>query len=159
MNTILYLTDNSLDERIAALCRHVLVREADGLPVVSVSQRPVDLGHNICVGEIGRSWMSLYRQLLAGLEVIQTETVVIAEHDCLYTHEHLSWTPPDPGVFWYNENHWLVNWHGNHPEMEGMYSYWPKRTALSQLVCSPQLLEASTKEVMNLFFWKILNKQ
>jgi hypothetical protein len=31
-----------------------------------------------------------------------------------------------------------------------MYSYWPKRTALSQLVCSRDLLRSSTHEVMDL---------
>lgn len=150
-NTIIMLTDNSLDERLAAFCRRILVREAGDLPIVSVSQRPIDLGRNVCVGEIGRSWLSLYRQMLAGLEATETEGVVIAEHDCLYTHEHLSYQPADPGIFWYNANHWLVQGPGsNHPEMFGMYSYWPKRTALSQLVCTKALLLESTREVLGL---------
>lgn len=150
MNTILYLTDNSLEEELASKCRDILKREAGNISIVSVSQKPIDLGKNICVGEIGRSWMSLYTQLLAGLNEIKTENIVIAEHDCLYTHEHLNYTPTNPDIFWYNINHWLVQWHGNHPEMEGMYSYWPKRTALSQLVCAKTLLQESTEEVMNL---------
>lgn len=148
--TVLFLTDNSLDEQIAALCQRILLREAGNLPIVSVSQKPLDLGHNVCVGEIGRSWMSLYRQILAGLDVIKTENIVIAEHDCLYTHEHLSYEPPDPGAFHYNRNHWLVQWGGNHPELNGMYSWWPNRPALSQLVCRADLLRESTQAVMRL---------
>ena len=124
-NTILYLTDNTLDPEIASACRVVLKREARDIPIVSVSQKPIDLGKNICVGEIGRNWISLYKQILAGLEAIETEFVVIAEHDCMYSHEHLSWTPPKDDRFYYNHNHWLVQWGGNHPEMNGMYSYWP----------------------------------
>jgi hypothetical protein len=150
MNTILYVTDNTLEDAISLPCRERLVHEAQDIPIVSVSQNPIDLGHNVCVGEIGRSWLSLYKQMLAGLEVIDTDNVVIAEHDCLYTHEHLSYQINAKSIFWYNENHWLVQWHGNHPEMEGMYSYWPKRTALSQLVCSRDLLLESTREILGL---------
>ncbi len=121
MNTIIYLTDNSLDEQIAALCKRVLLREAGDLPIVSASQKPIDLGRNVCVGEIGRSWMSLYRQILAGLEAVETVSIVIAEHDCLYTHEHLSYQIPDPDAFHYNRNHWLVQWGGNHPELTACF--------------------------------------
>lgn len=148
--TIIYLTDGSLDEALATRVREILVREAGAIPIVSVSQRPVDLGRNVCLGEIGRSWMSLYSQILAGIDACDTPYIGIAEHDCLYSHEHLAWTPPSDGVFFYNFNCWLVQWGGNHPELDGMYSYWPKRYALSQLVCRKELLKQSTEEVMNL---------
>lgn len=150
MNTILYLTDNSLSEPIMSLCQRLLVREAGDLPIVSVSQKPINLGTNICVGEIGRSWYSLYQQLLAGLEVIETDWVVLAEHDCLYTREYLTYRPDDPSLFHYNSNCWLVQWGGGHPELNGMYSYWPSRVAFSQLVCKRDLLQQSTHEVINL---------
>jgi hypothetical protein len=150
VNSILYLTDNSVSAEIGDLCKRILQREAGDIPIVSVSQRPIDFGRNVCVGEIGRSWMSLYRQILAGLDAIDTENVVIAEHDVLYTAEHLNWKPPHENAFFYNFSHWLVEWHGNHPEIDGMYSYWPKRTALSQLICTVSLLRQSTEEVMRL---------
>jgi hypothetical protein len=153
MKTILYLTDNTLDPAIADVCQKILVREAKGMPIVSVSQKPIDFGPNVCVGEIGRSWLSLYKQIIAGLEAVKTEFIGIAEHDCLYTSEHLSWTPTDSGVFYYNTNCWLVQWGGNHPELNGMYSFWhvfPPRIALSQLVCSKDILLRSTQEVLEL---------
>jgi hypothetical protein len=150
MNTLLCLTDNTLDPRIAALCQRVLLREANGLPIVSVSQKPVDLGHNVCVGQIGRSWLSFYRQIIAGLDVVETDTVVFCEHDCLYTSEHLTWQPPSLDTFWYNSNCWLVQWGGHHPELIGMYSYWPHRAAFSQLVCGTKALRQSTEEVLGL---------
>lgn len=147
MNTIIYLTDNSLDEQLANRCRELLIREAKDIPIVSVSQKPIDLGLNVCVGEIGRSWFSLYKQLMTGLEHAQTEYVAIAEHDCIYSHEHLSWTPPTKDKFYYNYNHYLQEWGGNHPELKGLYSRWSRdRNALSQLVCSRELLLNHTKE-------------
>jgi hypothetical protein len=81
-----------------------------------------------------------------GLNIANTENVVIAEHDCMYTHEHLSWCPPKQDIFYYNHNCWLVQWGGNHPELNGMYSYWDKRFALSQLVCNRLLLKKSIEE-------------
>jgi hypothetical protein len=146
MKTIIYLTDNSLDGRIAALCRRKLLEVAEGRPIVSVSQRPVDLGRNVCLGEIGRSWLSLYRQLAAGCEAVGTDWVAVAEHDCLYTPEHLAYQPDDGGVFWYNDNRWLVQQGGNHPELNGMYSWWPGSLALSQLICRRDLLAACVGE-------------
>lgn len=152
MKTIIYLTDNSLDEKLATRCRELLVKEAGDTPIISVSQKPIDLGTNICVGEIGRSWMSLYKQQLAGLKAAKTKYISIAEHDCLYTSEHFKWIPPKDDVFYYNQNCWFVQWGGNHPELNGMYSnYWGDRFALSQLVCSRDLLIASIEERMYLF--------
>lgn len=148
---ILYLTDNSLDPQVAGLCQRVLMREAGEIPIVSVSQKPLDFGRNVCVGEIGRSWASLYRQIIAGLEVIDSDWVAIAEHDVLYTFEHLTYRPDDPSVFYYNHNCWLVVGPGsNHPELFGMYSYWPQRYALSQLIAPHKLLYNSTIEILGL---------
>jgi hypothetical protein len=72
MKTLIYLTDNSLAEPIASKCRELLVREAKDIPIVSVSQEPIELGLNVCVGKIGRSWLSLYKQMMAGLEAVKT---------------------------------------------------------------------------------------
>jgi hypothetical protein len=152
MKTIIYLTDNTLDEEIAKKCREVLLKEAGEIPIISVSQKPVDLGKNICLGEIGRSWMSLYKQQLAGLNEAKTKYISIAEHDVLYTREHFDWMPPRDDVFYYNQNCWFVQWGGNHPELNGMYStYWGERCALSQLVCSRELLIEAIKERMYMF--------
>jgi hypothetical protein len=149
-NTILYLTDNSLSTDLALQAQDILVNEARGIPIVSVSQKPIELGTNICVGEIGRSWLSLYKQMLAGLNAITTKYVVIAEHDCLYSNEHLSWTPPSDDTFYYNHNHWLVQWGGNHPELNGMYSRISGRVALSQLISNKELLKESIQERLSL---------
>jgi len=146
MRTIIYLTDNSLNAQIAELCRAKLQEAAGDLSIISVSQRPIRFGRNVCIGEIGRCWLSLYKQLLAGCEAASPGWVAIAEHDCLYTAEHLNYVPPDPGLFWYNDNRWLVQWGGNHPELNGMYSWWPGSLALSQLVCDRDLLHRCIEE-------------
>jgi hypothetical protein len=151
VKTIIYLTENKLDEHIAEVCRKQLLIAAGDNPIISVSQKPLDFGHNICVGEIGSSWYNIYVQQLEGLRAATTEFIAIAEHDVLYTEEHFNWEPPSSDKFYYNENCWLVEWHGNHPELDGMYSKWSYgRKALSQLICSRTLLIESIEERMYL---------
>jgi hypothetical protein len=91
--------------------------------------------------------MNIYKQQLEGLKVATTKNIAIAEHDVLYTEEHFAWNPPTEDTFYYNENCWLVEWMGNHPELNGMYSKWSYgRKALSQLICNRELLIESIEE-------------
>ena len=146
MKTLIYLTDNSLAEPLASKCRDLLKRESKDIPIISVSQEPIDLGTNICVGKIGRSWLSLYKQMMKGIEATTTPYLGICEHDCLYSGEHLAWIPPTTDTFYYNYNHWFVYWADRHQGIRGMYSYIKRRHALSQLVCSRDLLKKSIDE-------------
>lgn len=149
-NTIIFLTDNSLPEPLASRVKEILVKESGGVPIVSVSQKPIDLGLNVCVGEIGRSWLSLYKQMYEGVKEAITPFVCIVEHDCLYSSEHLNWTPHTNDTFYYNHNCWFVQWDSRRPEIRGMYSYWKRRYALSQLICSRELLKKSLEERLGL---------
>lgn len=136
--TVIYLTDNQLDPRIAELCRKNILASIGDLPLVSVSQSPLDFGTNICVGPIGRSSLTLNIQMQRALELVDTEFVAIAEHDCLYTPEHFEFTPPDEH-FWYNTNVWLMQYApNNHPELVGTFSIFKNRKANSQLICSTE---------------------
>jgi len=145
--TIIYLTDNELDPLIAETCKRYLLKAADDSRIVSVSQRPIDLGDNVCVGEIGRSGLSIDRQLRSGLDVIDTEFVAIAEHDCIYGAEHFAWTPPDKIFFYYNVNCWLLQYRSiAHPEYDGMFSLYGERMVQSQLVCGADALRAAVDE-------------
>ena len=142
--TILYITDNSLDYALFEKCRELLLKSADGLPIVSVSQKPIALGTNICVGDIGRSAISLSTQLLVGLESIDTKWVSMAEHDCVYSDEHFKYIPPSDKFIWYNTNNWFAQYY--HPTLhalKGMYSTVRKRFALSQLVADSCLFRES----------------
>ena len=119
---------------------------AEGKPIISVSQKPINFGNNICVGDVGRSHHSLFSQVLQGACAAETKYVALAEHDCLYTPEHFNWIPPDCEYFYYNVNHWFVQW-GN--KREGEYSYM-RRRAMSQLVCDRELLVRALKEKVHM---------
>lgn len=155
--SIVYFTDNSMDERLADACRKWLVRTSCGLPIVSVSQKPLDLGENICVGEIGRNSKSMYYQLLEGLKRVKTKWVQVAEHDCIYSEEHTRWIPPDDRYFHYNNNVWMMQYHNPIcPEFDGLFSHRRRRRLQSQLICGTKIYMESVTALLGILdteFW------
>ena len=137
--TVLYYTDNSLSEDIYSKCRKYLLLAAGGCPVVSVSQLPVDIGRNVCVGNIGRSFLSLYKQLAEGLRAVETEYVALAEHDVLYPIGYFDWIPPRDDTFYYSGNTiWSVHKKG---VQYGMYmTSATQHPSLESLICNKNLL-------------------
>ena len=136
---IIYYTDNSVDDRIFNRCREQLIQAAENIPIISVSQKPIDVGINICVGEIGRSYHSYYTQILTGVRNCNSKYVATVEHDCLYSSEHFKFIPPSDNIFYYNKNVWYV------VSETGRYSYY-KRKAQSQMICNRELLEKAILE-------------
>lgn len=102
---IVYYTDNRLERGIAQACRQQLKKA--GLPIVSVSLEPLDFGQNICL-PLKRGYLTMFRQILAGLEASKAEVIFFAEHDVLYAPGFFDFVPPDPGRVYYNTNVWHV---------------------------------------------------
>jgi len=142
--TIIYYTDNRLDEPLNTACQRHLAElsERIDVPVISVSHIPIKLGHNIAIGKKKRGWKSVYRQLYIGVENAKTKYIATAEHDCFYTEEHFKYSHIDDGAFNYNSNHWFVQFsEKRHSDLNGMYSrFRGERLALSQLICRRDLL-------------------
>lgn len=108
---IVYYTDNKLRMKIA---RHVRGQiQGMELPVVSVSLKPLDLGKNIRL-TLKRGYLTMFKQILAGLEASTAEIVFFCEHDVLYHPSHFDFTPPKKDVFYYNENVWKLNFKTGH---------------------------------------------
>jgi len=103
--TIIFYTANSFENKLTALVRENLLRVAGDYPIISVSQKPMDFGKNICVGEIGKSVRNLYRQILIGAKATETEYVAMAEDDSLYSREHFEILRPK-NAFAYNMSKW-----------------------------------------------------
>jgi hypothetical protein len=143
---VIAYTDNSLPDPFGARCRELLLRAIGDIELICVSQKPLAFGRNLVIGDIGRSHLSLYRQMLMGLEATDAEVVYLAEHDCIYTPEHFAWEPPWQDVFYYNMTCWFVNWKPETKE-RGLYSSpWGIRKATSQLVSNRELLAGNIRE-------------
>jgi len=107
MKGLIYYTDNQCEERIADIVRKQINSINNGYPIVSVSQYPINFGKNIIVS-LPRSILSMFKQMLTGLENIDTDIVFFVEHDILYHPSHFEFTPPKKDIFYYNVNTWKV---------------------------------------------------
>jgi len=104
---IVYYTDNRLDPLIMRACQNQLLKA--GLPIVSVSLEPLDdFGQNIVL-DAERGPLTMFRQILAGLEAIDADVVFFAEHDVIYHPGHFEFTPERRDLFYYNQNVWKID--------------------------------------------------
>jgi len=104
--TLIYYTASLVEERFANNIRQSLL--LFDLPIISVSQKPLDFGRNICVGDIGVSIYNIYKQVLIGARNADTEFVACCEDDALYNMEHFQ-RRSKKDTFAYNLNRWNVN--------------------------------------------------
>jgi len=84
--------------------------ENSGLPIVAVTLKPIDwpAARNIVL-DLERGYLAMFRQILAGLEVLDTEFAFLVEHDVLYHPSHFAFRPPSGDVYYYNLNVWKVH--------------------------------------------------
>ena len=109
--TIIYYTSNLLDEVNPYFLENTkkqLLKAAGEIPIISVSHKPIDFGENICVGDIGRSHLNLYKQILIGARAAKTKYVALAEDDIFYSYQHFRTYLPKKDHFAYDMNKWSI---------------------------------------------------
>lgn len=103
---IVYYTDNRLNVRLARAAQKQ-IRNV-GVPITSVSLKPMPgFGKNVVLPH-KRGILTMFRQILAGLEACNAETVFFCEHDVLYHPSHFEFEPERDDVYYYNTNVWRV---------------------------------------------------
>lgn len=102
---IVYYTDNCLDEKIMQKCQEQISKS--GLPIASVSLKPIDFGDNIVL-PLERGYLAMFKQILAGLEKLDTDVAFLCEHDVLYHSSHFKFRPPKKDIYYYNMNNWQL---------------------------------------------------
>jgi len=102
---ILYYSDNCLNMKLATRVRRQI--ERSGLPITSVTLKPTNFGNNICL-PLQRGYLTLFKQILTGLEAMTSNVVYFCEHDVLYHPDHFKFTPTDPFTYYYNGNYWFL---------------------------------------------------
>ncbi len=103
-----YYTDNKMDERLMAACQQVLRRCLNGHDLVTVSLAPISFGRNLTLA-LERGVLTMFKQILAGLEACRADVVFLVEHDMLYHPSHFEFRPERKDAFYYNENTWKVD--------------------------------------------------
>jgi|WetSurMetagenome_2_1015567.scaffolds.fasta_scaffold01544_6 hypothetical protein len=107
MKTILYYTGNFKDPVFSQKIRDNILTNSN-LPIVSVSQEPINFGENICVGKVGRSYLNVYRQILIGATDIKTEYIIFCEDDFLYPPSYFKFDLIENENFLRYGNTWMV---------------------------------------------------
>jgi len=110
---VVYYTCNTAPEEIMRVCQNRLKRAIQGKRLVSVSREPLDFGENIHLPG-PRGYLQMFKQILAGIEALDTDIVFLAEHDVMYHKSHFDFTPPEIDKFYYNTNVWKVRYEDGH---------------------------------------------
>ena len=109
--TLVYYSSKSDWPKLEQEVRNTISRNSNGLPIVSVTHQPVDFGDNICVGDIGRSWESVFTQQKLGVERATTKYVAICESDFLLPPAFFSFRPPHDKIYcWPRDGYIAFQW-------------------------------------------------
>lgn len=113
-----------------------LVESAGDTPIISVSQKPMTLGNNICVGDVGVSTQNGYVQMLIGCEVATTAWVCLAPADFVFPPGYFQFCPPREDTFYVAGPLWVFF------NQRGKRRVFVKKSRGSEaaMVCSRRLL-------------------
>lgn len=105
--TVLYYSSSHEKPEFEEKITNSLKEACGDLPIISVSQKPLNLGKNICVGNVGLSYLNEWRQISIGAREVKTPYIIFAESDHLYPPEYFHFVPPAKGLYRY-DNCWVV---------------------------------------------------
>ena len=126
--TILYYTSNREKPDFEKRIQEELLKNCGDLPIISISQKPIDLGKNICVGDVGVSGFNMFRQVQIGLKEVKTKFVLSAEADCLYPPDYFKFVPPKKNRCYRNSNLYVM------PDQRPYFFYKEEGATHSQVV-------------------------
>jgi len=107
--TIVYYSSNMEDPNFENRIKETILKNCGNLSIISVTQKPINFGKNICVGDnIGVSGFNLFRQVQIGCEEAKTQFVISAEADTLYPPDYFEFIPPKEDVCYRNSNLYVM---------------------------------------------------
>lgn len=144
MKGVIYYTDNSrLDAPIIPMAQRFITES--GLPITSVSLKPINFGKNIVLEGKHRGVYTMNLQIITALENSMADYVFFCEHDCLYHKSHFDFIPPRDDTYYYNTNVWRWRYHSD------LVVTHDKMMSLSNLCCSRELALKHFKLTQGIF--------
>lgn len=126
--TVIYYTSNRENPEFEKKIQENILKLKGTLPLISVSQKPINFGDNICVGDVGQSYLNEFRQIYLGAKRAKTKYIIFAESDFLYPPEYFSFIPKNSKCYRYSLNYVVYN----DPNLN--YFYRKKETEGAQIV-------------------------
>ncbi len=134
---VVYISDCRLDPAFLKKCQDKLRESFDGR-IVSVTLKPMDFGENIVL-PLKREKVSIFKQILAGVEFLDTDYVFLCDDDCLYDPSHFDFIPPRKDTFYYDLNWWRVR------TTDGFAVHWDAKQS-NLLVADRELLVSEYRQ-------------
>jgi len=135
--TIIYYTSNCENKQFEYRIRKALVKSIGKRPIISVSQKPIRFGKNICVGSVGRSNHNALRQMQIGAMEAKTKYVSPAESDTLYPTDLFDFVPPRDDTFYIAKPFYVLF---NQRGTKRVYALKPKSSESAMVVSREHLL-------------------
>ncbi|MFA5990495.1 MAG: hypothetical protein WC803_12940 [Sphingomonas sp.] len=113
--TIFYCSSNrekpEFEQRIIDNIR----KHCGDLPIISVTQKPIDFGTNICVGDtVGVSGFNFFKQSLIALQNIKTPFALSCEADTVYPPDYFTFVPERLDMCYRDKNLFVMGQHRNY---------------------------------------------
>lgn len=138
--TIIYLTANKVPDKWAFYQRAVLSEAVVGMPVISVSMKPIDYGETNIIQEGETCIDNIYWNMLKAAKIAKTPFMAVAEDDVLYPREHFTSFRPPMDTFAYNNVRWQIHLWG-----EPIF-YWRARLSNYSLIAPREALIKGLEE-------------
>ena len=112
--TIIYYTSNREDPKMEQKVIDDMLSKAGNMPIISISQKPMKLGANVCIGDVGHSYVNERKQILMAAKLATTDYVIVTESDFLYPPEYFNFEPTGENLYRY-DNIWIM-WLNGRPK-------------------------------------------
>lgn len=150
--TIIYYTSNREHPDFETKIIETLKKNCNGLPIISISQKPLNLGKNICVGDVGASGFNMFRQVEIGLKACDTDFVISAEADCVYSPDYFLFRPYALDRCYRNSNLYVM------PDHRSYFFKKSEGATHSQIIGRKFYLETLEKLFKNAPLWNTKEK-
>lgn len=138
---VVYYTHNQGSEKLLQTVREQIKKGIKEKHIVSVSLKPLNFGKNIVI-DADPGYLTMAKQIKAGLEASDADVIWFCEHDVLYHTSHFDFIPSRNDQVYYNTNVWRVR------VSDGHALYCDNLQQLSGLVAFRDLLiEHYTKRI------------
>lgn len=109
--TIIYYSSNREKTEFEQRIRDNILKVCGNLPIISVTQKPIDFGKNIVIGDVGASGFNMFRQVQIACRGAKTRFVLSAEADCLYPPDYFTFVPPKDDKCFRDKNLYVMPQH------------------------------------------------
>jgi hypothetical protein len=106
--TCIYYSSNRERPEFEERIRNCILENCGGLPIISVTHKPIDFGKNIVVGDVGVSGFNMFRQVLIACKEATTKFVLSIEADCTYPPDYFEWIPPREDICYRDKNLYVM---------------------------------------------------